>query len=98
MWVPYPLSFETYQALAPRQAIRNPHYLETAPSRFLKGFYSAAARKTVADSGSLSQQPSLLYCQPDSQENNRQPDCPRQVHGAAHCPEPAKLIDDRTYQ
>ena len=46
MWVPYPLSFETYQALAPRAGFAEPTLLGTAPSRFLKGFYSAAAHKT----------------------------------------------------
>jgi ubiquinone/menaquinone biosynthesis C-methylase UbiE len=46
MWVPYPLSFETYQALAPRAGFTEPTLLGTAPSRFLKGFYSAAAHKT----------------------------------------------------
>ena len=43
MWVPYPLSFETYRALAPRAGFSEPLLLGTAPSRFLKGFYSAAA-------------------------------------------------------
>ena len=43
MWVPYPLSFETYRDLAPRAGFSKPTLLETAHSRFLKGFYSAAA-------------------------------------------------------
>jgi ubiquinone/menaquinone biosynthesis C-methylase UbiE len=43
MWVPYPLSFDTYRTLAPRAGFSEPTLLETAPSRFLKGFYSAAA-------------------------------------------------------
>jgi ubiquinone/menaquinone biosynthesis C-methylase UbiE len=43
MWVPYPLSFETYRELAPRAGFREPVLLGTAASRFLKGFYSAAA-------------------------------------------------------
>jgi ubiquinone/menaquinone biosynthesis C-methylase UbiE len=43
MWVPYPLSFETYRDLAPRAGFTEPTLLGTAPSRFLKGFYSSAA-------------------------------------------------------
>jgi ubiquinone/menaquinone biosynthesis C-methylase UbiE len=40
-WVPYPLSFETYRALAPRAGFAEPRLLARAPSRFLKEFYSA---------------------------------------------------------
>ncbi|HLO14066.1 MAG TPA: methyltransferase [Anaerolineales bacterium] len=43
MWVPYPLSFETYQALAARVGFSEPRLLGTHPSRFLREFYSAAA-------------------------------------------------------
>jgi hypothetical protein len=43
MWVPHPLSFETYQALAPRAGFSEPRLLAKAPSRFLREFYSAAA-------------------------------------------------------
>jgi ubiquinone/menaquinone biosynthesis C-methylase UbiE len=43
MWVPYPLSFETFQALAPRAGFTEPQLLGTAPSRFLKEFYSTLA-------------------------------------------------------
>jgi hypothetical protein len=43
MWVPYPLSFETYRALAPRAGYSEPQLLGTIPSRFLKEMYSAAA-------------------------------------------------------
>lgn len=43
MWVPYPLTFETYRALAPRVEFSEPRLLATKPSRFLKGFYSAIA-------------------------------------------------------
>ena len=43
LWVPYPLTFETYRALAPRAGFSEPQLLETKPSRFLKGFYSAVA-------------------------------------------------------
>jgi hypothetical protein len=42
-WVPYPLSFESYRTLAPRAGFSEPKLLDTAPSRFLKGFYSAVA-------------------------------------------------------
>lgn len=43
MWVPHPLSFETFQALAPRAGFSEPRLLAKAPSRFLREFYSAAA-------------------------------------------------------
>ena len=42
-WVPYPLSFETYCGLAPRAGFSEPRWLATAPSRFLREFYSAVA-------------------------------------------------------
>jgi len=43
MWVPYPLSFDTFHALAPRAGFSEPQLLATVPSRFLKEFYSAVA-------------------------------------------------------
>ena len=43
MWVPYPLSFETYRVLAPRAGYSEPHLLGAVPSRFLKEIYAAAA-------------------------------------------------------
>lgn len=43
MWVPYPLSFETFHSLAPRAGFTEPRLLARAPSRFLKEFYSAVA-------------------------------------------------------
>jgi ubiquinone/menaquinone biosynthesis C-methylase UbiE len=43
LWVPYPLSFETYQELAPRAGFSAPRLLAKAPSRFLREFYSAVA-------------------------------------------------------
>jgi len=43
MWVPYPLTFETYCDLAPRAGFTEPQLLAEAHSRFLKGFYSAVA-------------------------------------------------------
>lgn len=44
-WVPYPLSFETFRTLAPQVRFREPQLLATHPSRFLKGFYAAAAHR-----------------------------------------------------
>lgn len=49
MWVPYPLSFETYRTLAPRAGFSEPHLLATHPSRFLREFYSAAAYRSSTD-------------------------------------------------
>jgi ubiquinone/menaquinone biosynthesis C-methylase UbiE len=46
MWVPYPLSFETYRSLAPRAGFSEPELLATAPSRFLREFYSAAVYRS----------------------------------------------------
>ncbi len=43
LWVPYPLTFETYRALAPHAGFSEPRLLAKAPSRFLKEFYSAIA-------------------------------------------------------
>jgi len=45
LWVPYPLSFETYRDLAPRAGFGEPRRLATHPSSFLRGFYSALAYK-----------------------------------------------------
>ena len=45
LWVPHPLSFETFQALAPRAGFSEPRLLAKHPSRFLKEFYSAVAYK-----------------------------------------------------
>jgi ubiquinone/menaquinone biosynthesis C-methylase UbiE len=42
-WVPYPLSFETYRALAPRAGFSEPRLLARVPSRFLREFFSAVA-------------------------------------------------------
>jgi ubiquinone/menaquinone biosynthesis C-methylase UbiE len=41
MWVPHPLTFETYRTLAPRAGFSEPRLLAKVPSRFLKEFYSA---------------------------------------------------------
>ncbi|HVN14124.1 MAG TPA: class I SAM-dependent methyltransferase [Anaerolineales bacterium] len=45
LWVPYPLTFESYRALAPRAGFSEPRLLGKAPSHFLKEFYSALANK-----------------------------------------------------
>ncbi len=45
IWVPYPLSFGTYAALAPRAGLTAPHLLATHPSSFLREFYSAESRR-----------------------------------------------------
>ena len=45
MWVPYPLSFETFHALATRADFTEPRLLAKIPSRFLNEFYSAVAYK-----------------------------------------------------
>src|SRR6266545_6530416 len=52
MWVPYPLSFDTYRSLAPQAGFSEPSLLATAPSRFLREFYSAAAYRSSADQAS----------------------------------------------
>jgi precorrin-6B methylase 2 len=41
LWVPYPLSFETWQKLASHAGFGVPRLLATRPSSFLRGFYSA---------------------------------------------------------
>ncbi|HSB00272.1 MAG TPA: class I SAM-dependent methyltransferase [Anaerolineales bacterium] len=46
MWVPHPLSFETYCSLAPQAGFSEPRLLATVPSSFLHEFYSAATYKT----------------------------------------------------
>ena len=43
MWVPYPLSFESFQALAARAGFTAPRLLGTHPSSFLRGFYATEA-------------------------------------------------------
>ena len=44
-WVPYPLSFETYRALAQKAGFTEPQLLAKAPSRFLREFYSTVASR-----------------------------------------------------
>jgi ubiquinone/menaquinone biosynthesis C-methylase UbiE len=45
MWVPHPLSFETWRTLAPRAGFSEPRLLATHPSHFLREFYSALCRR-----------------------------------------------------
>jgi ubiquinone/menaquinone biosynthesis C-methylase UbiE len=45
LWVPHPLSFETYCSLAPRAGYSEPRLLARHPSNFLHEFYSAIAYK-----------------------------------------------------
>jgi SAM-dependent methyltransferase len=47
-FVPYPLSFTSWRALAPTAGFSEPRLLGTLPSRFLKEFYSALAYRTEA--------------------------------------------------
>jgi len=44
-WVPYPLSFESFRALALRAGFSEPRLLARHPSRFLREIYSAMAYK-----------------------------------------------------
>jgi ubiquinone/menaquinone biosynthesis C-methylase UbiE len=45
LWVPHPLTFETFQSLAPKVGFTEPRLLAKVPSRFLKEFYSAMTYK-----------------------------------------------------
>ena len=45
LWVPHPLSFKSYRALAPLASLTEPRLLATHSSSFLKGFYSALSYK-----------------------------------------------------
>lgn len=42
-WVPYPLSYTTWEALAKRNGFAETRLLATRPSRFLGAFFSAAS-------------------------------------------------------
>ena len=44
-WVPYPLSFESFYAFAPRAGFSEPRLLAKRPSSFLRELYSAIAYK-----------------------------------------------------
>jgi ubiquinone/menaquinone biosynthesis C-methylase UbiE len=43
LWVPHPLSFETFRSIASQAGFGTPQLLATVPSRFLRQFYSAIA-------------------------------------------------------
>jgi ubiquinone/menaquinone biosynthesis C-methylase UbiE len=45
LWVPHPLSFESFRQLAPLAGFSEPRRLATHPSSFLREFYSAVALK-----------------------------------------------------
>jgi ubiquinone/menaquinone biosynthesis C-methylase UbiE len=47
MWVPYPISFESFRALAPLAGLGEAHLLATKPSRFLHEIYSAETHRRV---------------------------------------------------
>jgi len=44
-WVPYPLSYPTWEALATREGFAQTRLLTTVPSRFLREIYSAVSVK-----------------------------------------------------
>ena len=46
-WVPFPISFNSFRALAPKTGFAEPKLLCTKPSRFLHQMYSACANKIV---------------------------------------------------
>lgn len=52
VWVPHPLSFETFRDLALGAGFSEPELLETVPSRFLREIYSAVSYRNPAEHGS----------------------------------------------
>jgi ubiquinone/menaquinone biosynthesis C-methylase UbiE len=46
IWVPYPLSYSTWENLARRSGFTNTRLLATHPSRFLKEFFSALSDRS----------------------------------------------------
>ena len=54
-WVPYPFTFETFRTLAQRAGFNEPRLLGTHPSRFLKGFYSAATTPALSGAQPLTE-------------------------------------------
>lgn len=48
-WVPHPLSFRTWLALAPREGFTEPQLLAEVPSRFLGRIYSALSLRPAAE-------------------------------------------------
>lgn len=51
-WVPHPISFESFRELAPRAGLSEPRLLVTAPSRFLREFYSALTYRNPVEMAS----------------------------------------------
>lgn len=49
MWVPHPLSFETFRRLAPTVGFTPPTLLATQPSRFLRQMYAAVALREMSE-------------------------------------------------
>jgi len=49
LWVPHPLSFESFCTLAPRAGFSEPRLLVKVPSRFLKEFYSAVTYRSLTE-------------------------------------------------
>jgi len=47
-WVPYPLSFQTFQELAVQSGFTKPQLLKTVPSHFLKEIYAAITLRNSA--------------------------------------------------
>lgn len=50
-WVPHPLSFRAWQALAPREGFTEPRLLATRPSRFLRRIYAALSLRPEESGG-----------------------------------------------
>ncbi len=46
LWVPHPLTFESFRSLAPKAGFTEPRLLAKVPSRFLNEFYSAVAYRS----------------------------------------------------
>jgi ubiquinone/menaquinone biosynthesis C-methylase UbiE len=51
IWVPYPLTFETWRTLAQQAGFGTPRLLATHPSRFLREFYSAICNREELQEG-----------------------------------------------
>jgi len=52
-WVPHPLSFETWSALAPLHGLTPPRCLATTPSSFLGQFFAAISFRSEEGKGEL---------------------------------------------
>ncbi len=49
LWVPHPLSFQTWQTVAARNGFAETQLLATRPSRFLHEIYAAVSRKIIVN-------------------------------------------------